>query len=185
MADLLRNPRITSTTQHGFEAHLNFGARRASKAFGVLQDACASLAMHVCAKRSAVRQPWRFRTTRVTVIQSLRCARPEAASVGVPPPKSCLDDFLSLLRLKHSAFPLLTFGAKGQELSLMKWKLLLLGAVLAVAGCASNPYPTSEAAGFGFVTDLVPSPVQGLTQADSAHFYGATTTASAQIGPSN
>jgi hypothetical protein len=58
----------------------------------------------------------------------------------------------------------------------MKWKLLLCVAVLAVAGCASNQDDSYAGTGeFGFSTDLIPPPVEGLTGADVDRFYGSTT----------
>ena len=58
---------------------------------------------------------------------------------------------------------------------IMKWKLLLCVAVLAVAGCASNQQdPYASYGEFGFSTDLVPPPVMGLTTAEGEVLYGST-----------
>jgi uncharacterized protein YcfL len=57
----------------------------------------------------------------------------------------------------------------------MKSKLLLCVAVLALAGCASNQQNSYSGYGnFGFESDLVPTPVQGLTAADADSIYGTT-----------
>jgi hypothetical protein len=64
----------------------------------------------------------------------------------------------------------------------MKWKLLLLGAVLGVAGC-SNQYPLAGSGNYGFATDLVPTPVQGLTDADVDRVYGATAASTQLAAP--
>ncbi len=56
----------------------------------------------------------------------------------------------------------------------MKWKLLFCAAALLVAGCA--PYDQGSFAGsgeYGFNTDLVPAPVDGLTSADVEAMYGS------------
>jgi hypothetical protein len=56
----------------------------------------------------------------------------------------------------------------------MKWKLLLCTAVLAAAGCASNQQNSYAGYGeFGFSSDLVPPPIQGLTEADVDILYGS------------
>jgi hypothetical protein len=64
----------------------------------------------------------------------------------------------------------------------MKWKLLLLGAVLGVAGC-SNQYPAAGTGDFGFNTDLIPAPVQGLSDEDADRVYGATASSTQPTAP--
>jgi hypothetical protein len=69
----------------------------------------------------------------------------------------------------------------------MKWKLLLCAAGLAVAGCASDNNNNNTDAyatygEFGFSYDLVPSPVPGLTAADVQQMYGTTTITPAVYG---
>ena len=70
---------------------------------------------------------------------------------------------------------------------IMKWKLLLCLAVLAVAGCASNQQDSYAGYGeFGFSSDLVPTPVAGLTSADVERVYGSTVVAPSRMyGQSN
>jgi hypothetical protein len=69
----------------------------------------------------------------------------------------------------------------------MKWRLLLCVAVLALAGCAFNqqgPYANYDEYGFG--SDLVPAPVQGLTPAEVNLMYGpAAASPSGYYGQSN
>jgi hypothetical protein len=57
---------------------------------------------------------------------------------------------------------------------IMKWKLLLCVAVLAVAGCASNQQdPYASYGELGFSSDLIPPPVVGLTPAEVEVIYGS------------
>lgn len=58
----------------------------------------------------------------------------------------------------------------------MKSILLCSVAVLALAGCASQSDYQSSYAGYhdlGFSYDYVPRPVHGLTESDTAPFFGA------------
>jgi hypothetical protein len=68
----------------------------------------------------------------------------------------------------------------------MKWKLLLCVAALAVAGCAYNQQDSYASYGeFGFSSDLVPTPVEGLTGGDVDSAYGSTVVASSRASGQN
>jgi hypothetical protein len=66
-------------------------------------------------------------------------------------------------------------GRYWREYSVMKWKLLLCAACLAMAGCASENNNAYAVYGeFGFSYDLVPPPVHGLSTADLEQMYGTS-----------
>jgi len=64
----------------------------------------------------------------------------------------------------------------------MTWKLLLCGAALVAAGCASNPSPFSTSGDYSFTTDLVPPPVPDITPAEMNRIEHAVVLAPA-LGP--
>jgi hypothetical protein len=53
----------------------------------------------------------------------------------------------------------------------MKLRLLLCGAALMVAGCASQQNPFNSAAEQSYINDLVPQPVPGLSPAEVERIY--------------
>jgi hypothetical protein len=58
----------------------------------------------------------------------------------------------------------------------MKLKLLLCGAALLVAGCASEESPFTSAGEYAFTFDMVPSPVPGLSPTEMAKIAEVPTT---------
>ncbi len=60
----------------------------------------------------------------------------------------------------------------------MKSRLLLCGAALLVAGCASQQNPFASSAEKPFTYDLVPQPVADLSPTEMDKFYEAPATAS-------
>jgi hypothetical protein len=65
----------------------------------------------------------------------------------------------------------------------MKLKLLLCGAALVVAGCASEQNPFAGSGEFSYTYDLVPQPVPGLTQAELARIAEVPVTATPLVIP--
>lgn len=61
----------------------------------------------------------------------------------------------------------------------MKLKLLLCGAALVVAGCASEQNPFAGSGEFSYTYDLVPQPVPDLTPVDLDILYQLPPTGSA------